>query len=295
VADLAGAVLTGGRSSRMGGVDKALLDWGGEPLVLRPVRALEQAGAEPVVTVGGDLARLGQLGLRAVADGRQGRGPLGGIATAIETAAADVVVVLACDMPGVSPEGIRQVAAAVAGHDVAVPLLDGRPEPLHAAWRATSLPIIEEALGRGEAAVRVVLDRLDAVWLDDFPRDWLRNINFPEDTLGGMSNAQVPEIDVDELGRRHAEGAFVLDVRQPDEYEAGHVPGAVLVPLDQLAGRQDELPKDRPLLVICKSGARSAAAVGALTGAGYDATNVAGGTMAWIDAGRPVVEGPAAG
>jgi rhodanese-related sulfurtransferase len=49
------------------------------------------------------------------------------------------------------------------------------------------------------------------------------------------------------------------------------------------------------LLVICKSGGRSAAAVQALKGAGYDATNVAGGTMAWIDAGRPVVEGPTAG
>jgi rhodanese-related sulfurtransferase len=110
-----------------------------------------------------------------------------------------------------------------------------------------------------------------------------------------MTDASLPEIDVPELARRHAEGAFVLDVRQPDEYEAGHVPGAVLVPLDQLEARQSELPADRPLLVICKSGGRSAAAVMALTGAGYDATNVAGGTMAWIDAGQPVAEGPGAG
>jgi rhodanese-related sulfurtransferase len=110
-----------------------------------------------------------------------------------------------------------------------------------------------------------------------------------------MTDAYLPEIDVAELARRHAEGAYVLDVRQPDEYEAGHVPGAVLVPLDQLEARQGEVPSDRPLLVICKSGGRSAKAVQVLNGAGYDATNVAGGTMAWIDAGHPVAEGPEAG
>jgi rhodanese-related sulfurtransferase len=110
-----------------------------------------------------------------------------------------------------------------------------------------------------------------------------------------MTDASVPEIDVAELARRHAEGAYVLDVRQPDEYEAGHVAGAVLVPLGELESRLGEVPSDRPLLVICKSGGRSANAVKALTGAGYDATNVAGGTMAWIDAGHPVAEGPEAG
>ena len=106
-----------------------------------------------------------------------------------------------------------------------------------------------------------------------------------------MTERQVPEIDVTELARRHAAGAFVLDVRQPDEYEAGHVPGAVLIPLDQLGARQDELPADRELLVICRSGGRSAAAVEALAAAGYDAVNIAGGTMAWIDAGHRVEEG----
>jgi rhodanese-related sulfurtransferase len=110
-----------------------------------------------------------------------------------------------------------------------------------------------------------------------------------------MTDAPLPEIDVEELARRHAEGAYVLDVRQPDEYEAGHVPGAVLVPLGELGARQSELPSDRPLLVICKSGGRSANAVQALTQAGYDATNVAGGTMAWIEAGHPVTEGAGPG
>lgn len=104
-----------------------------------------------------------------------------------------------------------------------------------------------------------------------------------------------PEVDVTALASAHAAGAYVLDVRQPDEYEAGHVPGAVLIPLDQLGAKIDEVPSDEHLYVICKSGGRSAAAVQALTGAGYEATNVAGGTMAWIEAGHPTVSGPDVG
>jgi rhodanese-related sulfurtransferase len=101
----------------------------------------------------------------------------------------------------------------------------------------------------------------------------------------------VPEIDVEELAARLAGGAPLVDVRQPDEYVAGHVPGAVLVPLDQLGERLDELPAERPLLVVCRSGARSAAAVQGLLGVGIDAVNVAGGTLAWIEGGHEVTTG----
>lgn len=107
--------------------------------------------------------------------------------------------------------------------------------------------------------------------------------------------ASIPEVDIADFARAHQEGASVLDVRQPDEYEDGHVPGAVLIPLDQLQGRLVEVSKDQPLYVVCRSGGRSAQAVEALTGAGYDATNVAGGTMGWIEAGHPTVTGPDAG
>jgi rhodanese-related sulfurtransferase len=103
-----------------------------------------------------------------------------------------------------------------------------------------------------------------------------------------MAGDPVPEIDVDELAKRQGDGSFVLDVRQPDEFAEAHVPGAVLIPLNELAARQDELPTDRPLLVVCANGPRSARAVEALRAAGYDATNVVGGTSAWIDADFPV-------
>jgi rhodanese-related sulfurtransferase len=105
-----------------------------------------------------------------------------------------------------------------------------------------------------------------------------------------MSDSAVPEVDVAALAAARETGAAVLDVRQPDEYESGHVPGAVLVPLGELPTALELVP-DGELYVICKSGGRSARAVQLLAETGRSATNVAGGTMAWIEAGYPVSTG----
>jgi rhodanese-related sulfurtransferase len=101
----------------------------------------------------------------------------------------------------------------------------------------------------------------------------------------------VPEIDVDALAELQAGGATIIDVREPDEYDEAHVAGARLIPLGDVPERVDEIPDDGPVYVICKSGARSGRAAEWLIGQGIDATNVAGGTMAWIDTGRPIVTG----
>lgn len=103
--------------------------------------------------------------------------------------------------------------------------------------------------------------------------------------------APAPDVTLEEFAAAHAAGAFVLDVRQPDEYERAHVPGAVLLPLDQLGQRWDEVPVDRPVWVICAVGARSMKAATALRGAGVDAVSVGGGTNAWIEQGRTVTTG----
>ncbi|HEX9683631.1 MAG TPA: rhodanese-like domain-containing protein [Acidimicrobiales bacterium] len=107
-----------------------------------------------------------------------------------------------------------------------------------------------------------------------------------------MSVPRFSEIDVDELDRRRNAGVVgLIDVRQPHEYEEVHVPGAVLIPFDQLADRLHELPEGE-LVVICRTGARSAMACEVLTVAGRDATNVAGGTMAWVEGGFESATGP---
>ena len=101
----------------------------------------------------------------------------------------------------------------------------------------------------------------------------------------------VPEIDVHELATLRDAGATLLDVRTPEEYEELHVPGAVLIPLDELVERVDEVPEVDRVYVICRTGARSARAVEFLNRNGYDSVNVAGGCLAWVEAGQPVVGG----
>jgi rhodanese-related sulfurtransferase len=101
----------------------------------------------------------------------------------------------------------------------------------------------------------------------------------------------VPEIDIDEFARRRDQGAPVIDVREPDEYQRAHVPGATLIPLASVPDRLDDVPAEHDVLVICKSGGRSMRAAEFLAANGISATNVAGGTMAWIDSGRPIAEG----
>ena len=101
----------------------------------------------------------------------------------------------------------------------------------------------------------------------------------------------IPEIDIAEAARRHAAGVPVIDVREPDEYVDGHVPGAPLIPLATVPDRIGEVPADGEVLIICKAGGRSRSAAEVLRARGIDAVNIAGGTMAWIEAGHRVVTG----
>lgn len=97
-------------------------------------------------------------------------------------------------------------------------------------------------------------------------------------------------ITVSELAERS--GTPLIDVRETDEFAAGHVPGAVNIPMSEIGNRLEELPGEA-FDVICQMGGRSARVVEALEARGYDVTNVEGGTGEWIAQGR-AVEVPAA-
>lgn len=84
---------------------------------------------------------------------------------------------------------------------------------------------------------------------------------------------------------------FLLDVRQPEEFRTGHIPGAKLIPLGDLRARMNELPKNQEILVVCRSGNRSLSATRQLASAGYNAVNVRGGMIAWSHAGYPINKG----
>ena len=99
------------------------------------------------------------------------------------------------------------------------------------------------------------------------------------------------EVNLADFAAAHADGAAVVDVREPFEYVEGHVPGARLVPLAQLPTVVGDLPRNRPVYVICASGNRSLAAAQFLARAGIDARSVSGGTGGWVRSGRPVATG----
>ncbi len=96
-----------------------------------------------------------------------------------------------------------------------------------------------------------------------------------------MTTDGVPLVSADEGQQMLEDGALLLDVREADEWDAGHAPEAVWIPMGDLQARVEELPRDRRIVAICRSGARSDAVAGALIGAGYDAVNLDGGMRAW--------------
>lgn len=99
------------------------------------------------------------------------------------------------------------------------------------------------------------------------------------------------EVDLSTFVAAHADGAVVIDVREPFEYVSGHVPGAQLVPLSRLPQQATSFPRDGAVYIICATGNRSLAAADFLARFGVNALSVAGGTSAWIRSGRPVERG----
>jgi len=84
-------------------------------------------------------------------------------------------------------------------------------------------------------------------------------------------------------------GALLLDVREDDEWAAGHAGTAVHIPMGEVADRLGEVPADRTVVCVCRAGGRSLAVANLLAGSGYDVANLAGGMQVWESSGRPVV------
>jgi rhodanese-related sulfurtransferase len=115
-------------------------------------------------------------------------------------------------------------------------------------------------------------------------------------SLGGeqaSSTGTLPaSVSVSEAYQMYQDGTFVLDVRTPEEWNEFHAPNTTLIPLDELAARVNELPKDQPIVVVCRSGNRSQAGRDILLQAGFAATSMNGGLNEWRASGHPVVSGP---
>ena len=176
---VAGFVLAGGRSSRMGR-DKALLDIGGEPLLVRIGRQVSEAAGSAVVI--GDPERYGRLGFTVIPDCIAGLGPLGGLLTVLENTTARWNLVVACDMPSLTACILKELImlTETAAHArCIVPVSGGAPEPLCAVYHRGCLPVVRRAADAGHLRMRDLVPELNSMAVPFKDAQVFENINNP--------------------------------------------------------------------------------------------------------------------
>lgn len=175
-------VLAGGSSRRMGR-PKAWLEVG-HTILLRWVTDRLAPDFQEVLVSFAEPEQLEQpVPYRVVFDRKQSAGPMAGIEAGLMAARHDPVFVIACDMPFVTREVTVMTVAAARSCDAAVPRIDGRPEPVCAAYRKSALPVISAALDSGNRRAADVLAALDVTWLEDISSEVVRSLNTPDDYL----------------------------------------------------------------------------------------------------------------
>jgi molybdopterin-guanine dinucleotide biosynthesis protein A len=174
-------ILTGGASSRMGR-DKALLPFRGATLVEWIAAQARLAGLEPCLV--GAPSRYAHLSIPCLDELHAGQGPLSGIEAALRHAAPGWALILACDLPALTPDLLRSLLEAGQGStaDVAAATAPGRrPEPLCAAWHTRALPAVQQALARGQRKVQDLFSELQVLHHPIDSESLTRNVNAPED------------------------------------------------------------------------------------------------------------------
>lgn len=185
--DVTGALVAGGRATRLGGIAKGMLRVDGEPMAGRTLRLFGRLFGAALI-VANDPAPYARLGAPVVADRIPGRGSPGGLHAALHAAATPWVFAAACDMPFVSAAGVALLAARREGALAVVPRWAGRLEPLHALWSRECLPALEAALREGEPSLQELAALVGAriveesAWrmIDPDGRAF-ENVNTPED------------------------------------------------------------------------------------------------------------------
>ncbi|HEY3741300.1 MAG TPA: molybdenum cofactor guanylyltransferase [Bryobacteraceae bacterium] len=179
VARAAGFVLAGGRSRRMGR-DKALLEFASQTLVEAIAAQVRDAAGS--VTLLGDPARYGHLGLAVVPDIIPGQGPLSGLHAALETSREDYVLLVACDMPNVEAGFLRTLLRTAFQNEAkcVVARTSHGLEPLCAVYHRSTRADVARALGEGRLRIRELVAELGGIGVDADPR-MVQNVNTEDD------------------------------------------------------------------------------------------------------------------
>ncbi len=198
-AAVTGVVLAGGQSRRLGR-DKRLEPFGGEPLMARVMGRLAQV-CDELVAVVADASAAGALplppGALVTPDAYPGKGSLGGIYSGLAAASHPWAIVVACDMPFLNARLLAHMLSLRPGFDVVVPVVGGRPEPTHAAYAKSCLPIIQRRLERDELEIALFFEEVRVRSLPEeevrrFDPDLLTffNINTQDDLDRALALAQ---------------------------------------------------------------------------------------------------------
>ncbi|MBI0578178.1 molybdenum cofactor guanylyltransferase [Neobacillus cucumis] len=184
----AAIILSGGKSSRMG-TNKALLKINEKTNIERLVEELKGFFSE-IILVTNHPDEYQFLGVKMVSDRFPGLGPLAGLHAGLQESTQEVNVAVACDMPFVSGELAEKIAAKLNGFDAAIPVIEGKKQPLFAAYGRRILPVVEASLEKGNLRMTQLFDDLQVLYLteEDLPgyskpilERTFFNMNYPEE------------------------------------------------------------------------------------------------------------------
>jgi molybdenum cofactor guanylyltransferase len=179
LAEASAVILAGGKSSRMGH-DKSLLRVDGAPLIRR-IHDQLAARFDEILVSASEPDKYAFLGVKTVPDRVPGKGPLMGIASAVEAARHDRVFVTACDIPQVDLDTVARLLVLAEDCDCAIPVSSVGREPLFAVYRKSAVRAMHDALDSGERRIDVVFPRVRTRYVDLGHAPWYRNLNTPED------------------------------------------------------------------------------------------------------------------
>lgn len=182
-----GVILAGGAGKRLGGVEKALIEIGGEPIIARTLRLFDRLF--PVTLISSNRPELyEEFGPRVVPDEIAGKGAPGGLHAALKAAETPWVFLAACDMPRLAADPIEELAGRREGADIVVFESSGRPEPLAAFYHQRCHAVLDRLFSSGNPSFRDLMAEVKTIVVDAGSNaDVFRNVNTPEelDAVGG--------------------------------------------------------------------------------------------------------------